>query len=193
MKKRDTTAEKKAPSQRLRLRIVCVRPPDPARHGAEFGLQEKRAGDWILHAGKRQRNGNFIFDFECDVKPSHSGTSPDFSGQFIHGKPGERFVYLSWKPRGWKPGTPEPGAPHCVRRMKVHLRNIQWPQIESAFHSGSPLEAIVAGKAKDGGPNCASVPLAHGWQVFADEESRAKCATKSAVYSKRTLRRGRIP
>lgn len=165
MKKSKSATVKKQESQRLRLRIVCLRPPDPGQHNAEFGLQEKRTGDWILHAGKRQRNGDFVFDFECEVRPRRSGTSPDFSGQFIHGKPGERFVYLSWKPRGWKPGTPEPGAPHCVRRMKIHLKSIRWAQVESALKGGSCLEAIVLGTATDGGPNCASVPLTHGWQL----------------------------
>jgi len=165
MKKPKSASANKPPFQRLRLRIVCIRPPDPGRHGAEFGVQEKRAGDWILCAGKRRRNSDFVFDFECDVKPPRPGTSHDFSGQFIHGKPGERFVYLSWKPRGWKPGTSEPGPPHCVRRMKIHLNSIEWPQVESALKDHSCLEAIVVGTAKDGGPNCASVQLAHGWQL----------------------------
>jgi hypothetical protein len=164
-KPKPAAASKPQLHQCLRLRIVCLRPPDPAQHGAEFGLQEKRAGDWILQAGKRRPNGDIVFDFECDVKWSHAGISNDFSGQFVHGKPGERFVYLSWKPRGWKPGTPEPGAPHCVRRMKVHLSKIPWPQIERALKSRSCLEAVIAGTARDGGPNCASVELEQGWQL----------------------------
>jgi hypothetical protein len=161
-KKTPSRPARKSASHGLRLRIVCLRPPDPEQHGAKFGLQEKRAGDWILWPGKRQRNGDFVFEFECEV--THS-PSPDFRGQFIHGKRGERFVYLSWEPDGWKPGTPEPGPPHCVRRMKIHLKSISSPQVESALTGGSCLEAIVAGTAKDGGPNCASVPLLHGWQL----------------------------
>ena len=148
MKKPKSTAASESQPQRLRLRIICVQPPNPDQHGAEFGLQEKRAGDWILHAGKRRRNGDFVFNFECDVKQPPAGTSPDFGGQFIHGKPGERFVCLSWKPRGWKPGTPEPGAPHCVRRMKIPLKNIRWPQVERALKGRSCLQAMVAGSRK---------------------------------------------
>jgi hypothetical protein len=165
MSKRASAASAKTQLRRLRLRIDCAKPPDPTRHGAEFGLQEKRAGDWVLHSGTKQPNGDFIFDFECDVKPKGPGAPPDFGGQFVHGKPGERFVYLSWKPRGWTPGEPEPGAPHCVRRMKIHLKSVQWLQVEEALGGDSRLEARVAGTATDGGPNCASVPLIGGWQV----------------------------
>jgi len=111
----------------VRLRVCCLQPPDPARHDAEFGLQEKQPGDWVLHRGQRFRNGDVHFECECRVTILDDGKPPDFAGLFVQGKRGERFLYLSWKPKGWHVGEPEPGPPACVRRMKVHcgrsLRN----------------------------------------------------------------------
>lgn len=170
LNKRAPAAAAKTQLRRLRLRIVCLQPLDPTWHDAEFGLQEKRAGNWMLHPGKRQANGDFVFDFECDVKPRRPDASPDLGGRFVHGQPGERFVYLSWKPRGWTPGEPEPGAPHCVRRMKIHLKSVKWLQVESVLDGNSVLQATVLGTAKDGGPNCASVSLIGGWLVQAREK-----------------------
>ena len=50
--------------------------------------------------------------------------------------------------------------------MKIHLSTITWELIEQATKSGGVLEATIEGTAKDGGPNCASVPLlGDGWKV----------------------------
>ena len=152
----------------LRLRIHCLQPPDPRRHKARFGLQEKKPGDWVLHEGTRRANGDILFECECQVKPRRSGEPPDFAGPFVHGKPGERFLYLSWKPDGWSSTEPEPTTTF-VRRIKLHLRDITWAQIGEAFHTGGVLQAIIAGTARDGGPACASVPLVGGkWQLLAE-------------------------
>ena len=152
----------------LRLRVHCLQPPDPRRHKARFGLQEKKPGDWVLHEGKRRANGDNVFQCECQVKPRRVDEPPDFAGLFVHGKPGGRFLYLSWKPDGWSATEPEPASPAFVRRIKLHLRDITWAQIEKAFRTGGVLQATIAGTARDGGPACASVPLVGGkWQSLA--------------------------
>ncbi len=156
----------------LRLRIRCVRPPDPQLHRAAFGLQEKKPGDWVIHEGVRERNGDICFECECAVCLGAAAKVPDFSGRFIHGKPGERFLYLSWKPDGWSAGESEPGPPACVRRIKIHLRTLNTKLIEKARRGGGVLQAVIQGTAKDGGPACASVPLLGGdWECPASDST----------------------
>lgn len=144
-----------SPDERLvRLRVVCVQPPDPEARGAEFGLQDK---DQILHPGQVQPDGSFLFDCELRVQPNPRNKNPNFLGPYAHGTPGVRFLYLSWRQKGskkWK------------RRMKIHLSSITHEQIKKAGRKGKALEAAVKGTAKDGGLNCASVPLLDkGWVV----------------------------
>ena len=119
-------------------------------------MQEKRPGDWILHAGKRHQNGDFVFDFECEVKPPRSGIAPDFRGRFIHGQPGERFVYLSWKPRGWKLAPHAPTSHYHHNRTgednaDAHLkRQIMGREVVVAITNGKldfgPWEQIFYGE-----------------------------------------------
>ena len=151
----------------IRLRIVCKSPPDPDRHGAVFGLQDNSATtNRVLHPGKRKPNGDLHFDCEVRVRPNTRTGDPNFLGDFVHGTSEKRFLYLGWRPKDWRPGQPEPGGPAWSRRMKVHLSSIAWAPIEEAIRSGGVLEATVEGTGKDGGPNCASVPLlGDGWTV----------------------------
>jgi hypothetical protein len=152
--------------QSVRLRICCLQPLDPAQYQAEFGLQEKSPGDWLIHAGKRTANGAVHFQCECRVSLPASA-APDFAGPFVHGKRGERFLYLSWKPKNWQPGEPEPGPCVYLRRMKVHLRSITAQLVREALRAGAVIETTVEGRARDGGPACASVPLIGGWKARA--------------------------
>ncbi len=66
----------------------------------------------------------------------------------------------------WRPGQPESPCPTWVRRIKVHLSSITWPQIDEAVKTSGVLEARIQGTGRDGGPSCASVPLlGGGWTV----------------------------
>jgi hypothetical protein len=153
---------KKATSSQLKrtitLQIHCLQPPDPLEYKAEFGLQRKASGNWVICPGLRDNHGDYLFECQCTVKLQDGQL--DFSGPFVHGKPGERFLYLSWKPKSWDATTPQRNDVY-IRRMKIHLKTITPSLIEHA----SVLQATVAGKARDGGPACASVPLLDGgWQ-----------------------------
>jgi hypothetical protein len=145
----------------VHLRIICVKPPNPELFGAEFGLQDNSTTtDWIIHRGETRRNGDILFKCECRVKTGTKGVN--FLGAFVHGPKENRFLYLSWKPKGWRPGQSEQA---WVRRMKIQLNTITPTQIEEALRSKRPLQAAVAGTAGDGGPNCGSVSLIDGWAV----------------------------
>lgn len=156
----------------VRLRIICKAPPDPVQHAANFGLQDKSAAaHWKLQAGIRKGNGDFVFDCDARVRPILRTGKPNFLGDFVHGKPDERFLYLSWRPKDCRPVQPAMQFSSWTRRMKIHLSGITWQQIEEATQAGGVLEASVQGTGKDGGPNCASVPLlGGGWTVRIPEQ-----------------------
>lgn len=166
-KPKPPTKEATAIDRRIRLRIICQKPPDREEHGAIFGLQDNSTTkEWVIHAGKTRANGEVHFEFECRVKPLQSTGAINFLGDFVHGVATKRFVYLSWRPKDWSPGQPEPATPVWVRRMKVHLSTISWAQINDAAKRSGVLEATVVGTGRGGGPNCGTVPLiGGGWKV----------------------------
>jgi hypothetical protein len=161
------SARKAVAEHQVWLSIVCQRPPDPGTHGAEFGLQDNSTTkDWVIHSGQVQPTGDIHFDCACRVLTHQKTGAPNFLGTFVHGAPTERFLYLSWRPKGWKPGQAEASGPTWVRRMKIHLRTITWDQIRTASRGDRVLEVAVAGTGRDGGPSCASVALVGGgWKV----------------------------
>ena len=57
-----------------------------------------------------------------------------------------------------------------TRGAKIRLQHITWDLIQQMDTSpDAVLEARIAGKAKDGGPACASVPLLDdGWRPVAN-------------------------
>ena len=78
------------------MRVVCKAPPNPDQHGANFGLQvHSTAAHWTIQAGIRKTNGDFVFECDARVRPTARTDSPNFLGDFVHGKPDERFLYLS--------------------------------------------------------------------------------------------------
>ena len=152
--------------QVVRLRIICLQPPDPQKYGADFGLQDNSSTTaWVVQKGQSVK-GDLHFECECRVRPQKTNGAPNFLGPFVHGNAAERFLYLSWRPKRWPPGKPETSPAVWQRRMKIHLRSITWEQIDEAVQAGGVLEARVEGTGRDGGPACASVPLlGGGWFV----------------------------
>ncbi|MCC6441831.1 MAG: hypothetical protein IT210_00075 [Armatimonadetes bacterium] len=140
----------------MALRIFCVRPPQPQKAGAEFGLQAK---DHRLTAGSLQPDGSLLFETRAQVRPHPENGLVDFAGPFIHGRLGQRFLYLSLRSDPALPGVYE-------RRMKVPLPSIAWEPLHRASQEGCSLSGAVQGTGKDGGLNCGSVRLlGGGWSV----------------------------
>ena len=89
----------------------------------------------------------------CQVDRAPNG-APRFSGEFVQGPAGGKFVYVT---SGTLAGHAE--SP-WTRRAKVGLQELKWVVVGCAVsQSGSFLEARISGVARDGGPACASVPL----------------------------------
>jgi hypothetical protein len=75
----------------------------------------------------------------------------DFRGPFVHGRRGERFVYLSW-------GQLRPaGGFEMFRRAKLHLSALAEGDVTQAVATGATLEAVLELTDERGGPLCAAV------------------------------------
>jgi hypothetical protein len=83
-----------------------------------------------------------------------------FLGPFTQGPPTARFVYVTSGQSAGQPGS-------CWnRRAKIPLGGITWSLLEQVLaKKGAVLEVQIEGTGRDGGPACATVPLARTWRV----------------------------
>jgi hypothetical protein len=125
-----------SPLEQVRLRLV-YRGGGPIGWGGGpdlWGIQDKSEGLWPGVAGE---GGSLVFDLSLEVKPD-TGVAPAFLGPFAHGKPAERFLYLSWRnPTG-----------EYARRLKLPLGGIAWSDIAAARRTGQPLVGELVDEAK---------------------------------------------
>jgi hypothetical protein len=143
----------------VRLRIVCLGPPDPIEHDAEFGIQDRKR---TVVEKPLDGDGNVHYDVEARAQWHAKKECPNFLGPWTNGTVEQRFLYLAWSPL-----DPDASGLHVWnRRMKIHLKSITWEQIEEADAPGTLLVARVNGRDSAGGIACASVPLLDdGWVV----------------------------
>lgn len=94
--------------------------------------------------------------WEVEVSP-HNG---DFRGPYVQGRPGERFLYLSW-------GTvANDGTFEMFRRAKLMLGLIDGEVLATAARPGRRLQATLSLTGADGGPRCAALrPPAISWSA----------------------------
>jgi hypothetical protein len=144
----------------ISARIVVVGPPA----GVTFALQR---GKRELGVGALSTGRDLSFDFAIQVDRAPDG-SPRFSGEFVQGPAGGKFVYVNSGTLAGQPGSA------WTRRAKVTLQALKWAVADRvASQPGSVLEARIAGTAGDGGPACASIPLLDaGWVVKRAGEAR---------------------
>ena len=84
----------------------------------------------------------------------------DFRGPAVHGKRGERFLYLTWGDVG------DDGSFEMFRRAKLMLNRIDPALVREADQGEVPLVATVELTDGRGGPRCARVdPPAITWSV----------------------------
>jgi Family of unknown function (DUF5990) len=138
----------------LPLRIILVDPPA----GVMFAVQRGKAE---LVAPTLAHEGMLSFDFSVRVG-DREDECPNFLGPFVQGPRGARFVYVN---SGTSAGQPD----SCwTRRAKIGLKEISWHLVDRVLAKSSTLlEARIAGKGRDGGPACATVPLVGGgWTLI---------------------------
>lgn len=132
------------------LRIVGHRLPGLRWAGYQsihLGVQRQRGGELVeLVPGDA---GEAIFDLSVDVVSDDKGT--DLRGPFVHGRRGERFVYLSWVE------VRPAGGSAMFRRAKLHLSALAEQDVARAAATGTTIEATLDLTDPDGGPVCASI------------------------------------
>jgi hypothetical protein len=52
-----------------------------------------------------------------------------------------------------------------TRRAKIKTGGITWQLVDQALAQGAIIETQIEGRAGDGGPCCATVPLLGGWRI----------------------------
>ena len=142
----------------IRLRIRVVDPPP----GVVFCLQRGRGE---LVSPVMADGSELVFDLSVRLGEARDESGPNFLGPFTQGPVSARFVYVN-------AGTSAGQFPSCwTRRVKVPLSGIDRALVEEALRSeASTLEARIAGRARDGGPACATVPLLDGgWRLVPGE------------------------
>jgi hypothetical protein len=88
-----------------------------------------------------------IWDLDLELRPGRDG-APEVRGPWVHGGPGDRFLYLSW-------GTLDAdGAFAMFSRAKIWPAQAGAAALEEAAAAGNRLEAHVSLTDSDGGPLC---------------------------------------
>lgn len=127
------------------LRVVVVGPPP----GVVFSVQGK-IGE---HFGTvRSKHEDLVFDV---VVRAVAGDPPRFLGPVAQGPPAQRFLYVCSGTCAGDATSP------WTRRAKIPFATITSELVRRALRGGR-LVARIAGRAKDGGPACATVPLLDG-------------------------------
>ena len=137
-------------STELPLSIVVVAPPPDVM----FCVQGK-PGE--LFDQVRSTGQDIAFDLSVRLGAQLPDGGLRFLGKVAQGPPAGRFIYIC---SGTLAGDPQ----SCwTRRAKVPLSGIT----EKLIKPGHRLEARIAGRAADGGPACATVPLlGGGWRAI---------------------------
>lgn len=135
--------------QTLKLQLIVI-DPLPGVHCA------MQRGSTDLHP-PIVSSGSLVFDFTVQVDVSKDPIG--LTGEFTQGPPAKRFVYVNSGTYAGEPCT------SWSRRAKVPITSITASMAREAITSDTALQARVHGRAKDGGPFCASVPLLSDWAV----------------------------
>jgi hypothetical protein len=100
-----------------------------------------------------------VFDLSLGLASTADGR-PDFRGPYAQGRPGERFLYLTW-------GRVSPGRDFAMfRRAKLWLDTIDRDLLARALESGAPVQGHLRLTDRAGGPLCSSVrPPAIEWRL----------------------------
>lgn len=95
----------------MRVRIVGADLPGPAE--VHVGVQRGKEVVDLVAADAPEA----VFEFDVEVRPGRDGRR-DFFGPYVHGRPGKRFMYLSWGTLG------DDGSFQMFRRAKLWLEHL---------------------------------------------------------------------
>ena len=108
------------PGERVSVTLAATDPPFNDGHGVLLGLQSKHGVDDPVPA-----TASTDFHTKIDVRTTADGV--DFAGEHVHGRRGDRFIYLSW-------GLPDQTEPFVMfARAKIKLAQISPDLLERAL------------------------------------------------------------
>jgi hypothetical protein len=97
-----------------------------------------------------------MWTFPIDVRPPVGG-APDFGGPYVHGRKGERFLFLTW-------GTVDGDGFHMFRRAKLVFADCPADVLTEAVYQGG-LHIRVRMRDEQSNPRCARIRDAE-WTAF---------------------------
>jgi hypothetical protein len=139
----------KSPESELTLLLRCRNLPGTecvGKTGVRLGVQK---GDDVIEDVLADRE-KVTFSIPLRVIKNTQTGQTDFRGPFVHGKVGERFLYLCW---GERPGQTWEG----FRRAKLPLRYLSQELLEKALHTGTPISVHLNMTDEKGIPLTASI------------------------------------
>jgi Family of unknown function (DUF5990) len=143
------------------VRIVGRRLPGSSwsgRHGIHIGIQ--RGGEVVdLVIGDA---ADAVFDIELEIVPGAADDdAPDFRGPYVHGRRGERFLYLSWGE------VDDAGTFTMFRRLKLHLSPMLEQSGPDQLFAAKRIQAVLELTDTRGRPIAASVrPPWVTWRLY---------------------------
>ena len=137
------------------IRIEGYDVPSGAGSHLRVGVQRLKAVEQLATTDTDLRT----WDLEATVHRDADGAI-DLRGPYVHGRRGDRFLYLSW-------GTTDSGGNITMfRRAKLMLAAVDDMVVEAAETGGRPLVGRLSLTGRDGTPVCAAVrPPAIAWTV----------------------------
>lgn len=121
--------------------------------GCAYALQRR---DGTVDQVQVATDADLLFTTSITLRLTAEETH-DPKGLHVNGPKGDRFLYVT-------SGTLSGQADSCwTRRAKVPLQGISMAVPRSLEAMPPMIDATIDGRARDGGPACASVPLLSGW------------------------------
>ncbi len=133
----------------IEIEIICTKLPGTQwgdRGSLHLGIQKDEA---LLEPAPANLE-RIVFRPQLRVR-RHTDGSANFLGPFAHGPRAERFIYLIWA--NMEGNTPV----GMLGRIKLHLKHIEWTQVEQAVARKKPIKVTIALTNAKGGPVFASV------------------------------------
>jgi Family of unknown function (DUF5990) len=139
------------PKQEVALELCCLTVPDTLNQGqpTQFGVQDKQEQ---LLAGRPFGEGGVAFRITVRLELPSETAVPDFTGPCVHGKKGERFLYLGYRAEG---------AKAWIRRWKIMLADIPQNLLVGATNQAGML--LTASFIPD--HTVRLRPQPDGWQI----------------------------
>jgi len=140
----------------ITLQIILIKPT----RDVDFGLQKGSGNNYETVQKQRSDSTDLFFKFPIIIKgEKQKDPLPKFSGDFIQGPAGSKFIYIDIGTCAGQINT------QWSRRLKIPLTGISWANIDKLQSNPKLiLETTVPGTGKDGGPNCATVKPFDGWK-----------------------------